>query len=131
MLLVTGCGTGDDSGCVRRPTTTTSGVRYQDLVCGRGAEAARGDLVTVSYTAELADGTPLPAQGSGPLSFPLGMGQVIAGWDDGIPSMRVGGERRLTVPPELAFGDGGFGAMVPPDATLVFDIRLERLQAEH
>jgi FKBP-type peptidyl-prolyl cis-trans isomerase len=125
-VLAPACWGGSPEACVREPVASPSGLRYRDLDCGRGTTATRGHRVTVAYTTRLADGTPIGGADRS-LSFPLGAGQVIAGWDEGIAGMRVGGVRRLTVPPKLAFGDGGFADQVPPGATLVFEVRLLRV----
>jgi FKBP-type peptidyl-prolyl cis-trans isomerase FkpA len=103
-----------------------------DLVVGTGAVANAGNPVTVAYTGWLFDSSQPNNKGrqfdSAP-SFPftIGAGQVIKGWDQGVPGMRVGGQRRLTIPPELAYGSAGAGGVIPPNATLVFDITLIRI----
>lgn len=105
--------------------TTSSGLRLRDVRCGTGAAAERGDRVTVHYRGALVTGPEIDSSRAhgGAFSFALGLGQVIAGWDEGIAGMRVGGERKLVVPPGLAFGDGRAHG-VPPHATLTFDIVL-------
>jgi FKBP-type peptidyl-prolyl cis-trans isomerase FkpA len=103
---------------------TPSGLYVQDIKVGTGAVARRTSTVSVRYTGYLADGTILDTTGSGePATFRLGGREVIPGWDEGIPGMKVGGIRRLVVRPELAYGERGT-AGVPPGATLVFDIQL-------
>jgi FKBP-type peptidyl-prolyl cis-trans isomerase FkpA len=105
--------------------TTTSGLKYQDITTGSGAEAKTGDTVVVNYTGWLLDGTMFDTsfkQGE-PFEFTLGTGGVIKGWDEGIPGMKVGGKRILTIPPELAYGASGSGS-IPPNATLVFEVEL-------
>jgi len=103
-----------------------------DLVVGTGTEAASGKVVTVSYNGwlydrRLTDGKGTFFDGNSGFSFTLGTGQVIAGWDQGVVGMRVGGQRRLIIPPDLAYGSTGRGS-IPPDATLVFDITLTGVQ---
>lgn len=98
----------------------------EDLVIGSGDEAVAGKSLSVNFIGRLTngqffDGT---AHREGPYWFPLGQGYVIRGWDLGVPGMRVGGKRRLTVPAELAYGDDGYGYLIPPGATLVFEIEL-------
>lgn len=103
---------------------TSSGLYIRDIEVGTGAVARRTSTVSVRYTGYLADGTILDTTGSGePTTFELGGREVIPGWDEGIPGMKVGGIRRLVVPPGLAYGKRGT-AGVPPNATLVFDIQL-------
>ena len=97
----------------------------QDLVDGTGREAKKGDVVEVHYTGWLTDGKKFDSSvGRGPFSFDLGAGQVIAGWDRGVAGMKVGGKRKLTVPPELGYGSRGFPGVIPPQATLVFEVEL-------
>ena len=98
----------------------------EDLVIGTGAVAEAGQDIVVHYVGRLADGTQFDsslARGD-PLDFALGAGDVIKGWDQGVPGMRVGGKRRLTIPPELAYGEHGLAGIIPPHATLVFDVEL-------
>jgi len=109
-------------------TTTPTGtatITIQDLVVGTGALALAGDTVTVNYVGTLTNGTKFDSSYDTGIPFPfrLGTGQVILGWDQGIPGMRVGGKRHLVIPPSLAYGTQGSGA-VPPNATLLFDIEL-------
>jgi FKBP-type peptidyl-prolyl cis-trans isomerase FkpA len=111
-------------------TQTPSGLYYQDLEVGSGTEAQNGADVTVHYTGWLTDGTKFDSsvdRGT-PFAFPLGAGQVIAGWDEGVNGMRVGGKRKLVIPPDLAYGDRGAGNAIPPGATLVFDVELLDVQ---
>jgi FKBP-type peptidyl-prolyl cis-trans isomerase len=97
----------------------------EDLVVGTGREAKKGDVVEVHYTGWLTDGKKFDSSvGRGPFSFDLGAGQVIAGWDRGVAGMKVGGKRKLTVPPELGYGSRGFPGVIPPQATLVFEVEL-------
>lgn len=111
-------------------TQTSSGLYYQDLEVGGGTEAQGGADVTVHYTGWLTDGTKFDSsvdQGT-PLVFPLGAGRVIAGWDEGVSGMRVGGKRKLVIPADLGYGDRGAGSVIPPGATLVFDVELLDVQ---
>jgi FKBP-type peptidyl-prolyl cis-trans isomerase len=107
--------------------TTASGLIIEDLVVGGGQEATgAGQFVTVHYSGRLEDGSEFDAsrRHGEPFGFPLACGYVIAGWDEGVIGMRVGGKRRLTVPPNLGYGDQGAGRAVPPNATLIFEIEL-------
>jgi FKBP-type peptidyl-prolyl cis-trans isomerase len=98
----------------------------EDLVVGDGASAEAGKEVVVHYVGRLADGTQFDNSRSRdePLDFPLGAGHMIAGWEQGLPGMKVGGKRRLVIPPGLAYGDKGLGGIIPPQATLVFEVEL-------
>jgi FKBP-type peptidyl-prolyl cis-trans isomerase len=101
----------------------------EDLVVGTGAEAITGKRVSVHYTGTLTDGKQFDSSvGRSPFLFQLGAGQVIKGWDQGVAGMKVGGKRRLTIPPELAYGKRGFPGAIPPDATLVFEVELLEVQ---
>ena len=106
--------------------TTASGLKYVDLIVGTGREAAAGDLVSVHYTGWLTNGTKFDSSVDRrePFSFPLGGGKVIRGWDEGVAGMKVGGKRKLTIPPQLGYGSRGAGGVIPPNATLVFDVEL-------
>jgi FKBP-type peptidyl-prolyl cis-trans isomerase len=110
--------------------TLSSGLEYEDLKVGDGPVAERGMTVTVHYTGWLRDKTKFDSSlDSGhPLSFVMGSGQVIPGWEEGIAGMRVGGRRRLTVPPEMGYGSQGAAPLIPPDATLLFEIELLHVQ---
>ncbi|HIP52976.1 MAG TPA: FKBP-type peptidyl-prolyl cis-trans isomerase [Chromatiales bacterium] len=105
---------------------TDSGLQYEDLVVGEGEEARSGDRVSVHYTGWLTDGTKFDSSidRNEPFSFPLGGGRVIRGWDEGVQGMRVGGRRRLTISPQLGYGVAGAGGVIPPNATLIFEIEL-------
>ena len=109
--------------------TTPSGVQYVDLLSGSGAEPHDGQTVIVHFTGWLADGTQFDSSRvrGKPFGFQLGSRQVIKGWDEGVRGLRVGGKRRLIVPPALGYGPRGLGGIVPPDATLTFDIELLRV----
>jgi peptidylprolyl isomerase len=110
-------------------TTLPSGLVYKDLVVGKGAEPKPGDHVTVQYTGTLTNGTKFDSSRDRgqPFSFTIGQGQVIKGWDEGVMSMRVGGRRILTIPPSLGYGAAGAGGVIPPNATLVFDVELLKI----
>ncbi|MGD1944384.1 MAG: FKBP-type peptidyl-prolyl cis-trans isomerase [Leptolyngbyaceae cyanobacterium] len=110
-------------------TTTDSGLQYEDIVEGTGAMPQSGQRVTVHYTGTLEDGTKFDSSRdrNRPFSFTIGVGQVIKGWDEGVASMRVGGQRKLIIPPELGYGSRGAGGVIPPDATLLFDVELLRI----
>jgi len=114
-------------------TTTASGLQYEDTVVGSGATAQAGQHVTVHYTGWLYDAKAPQSRGrkfdsskdrDDPFDFPLGDGNVIAGWDEGVQGMKVGGTRVLTIPPELGYGAHGAGGVIPPNATLVFEVEL-------
>ncbi|MBX3664586.1 MAG: FKBP-type peptidyl-prolyl cis-trans isomerase [Burkholderiales bacterium] len=107
-------------------TTTASGLIIEDLVTGDGAEAAAGQEVTVHYTGWLTDGKKFDSSKDrdDPFVFPLGGGRVIRGWDEGVQGMKIGGTRRLTIPPALGYGARGAGGVIPPNATLVFEVEL-------
>ena len=107
-------------------TTSASGLIIEDLVEGTGATATAGQTVSVHYTGWLTDGTKFDSSKDrdDPFDFPLGGRRVIAGWDEGVQGMKVGGTRKLTIPPELGYGSRGAGGVIPPNATLVFEVEL-------
>lgn len=107
-------------------TITPSGLIIDELVVGAGAPAAAGQSVKVHYTGWLANGTKFEStkDSNDPVVFPLGAGHVIKGWDEGLQGMKVGGRRKLTIPPTLAYGMRGAGGVIPPNATLVFEMEL-------
>ena len=109
--------------------TTESGLQYIDMKEGDGATPKQGQTVVVHYTGTLEDGTKFDSSRdrNRPFSFKLGVGQVIKGWDEGIASMKVGGRRQLIIPPELGYGSRVAGGVVPPNATLIFDVELLRI----
>ena len=108
------------------PTTTPSGLTIDDIVVGDGAAAAAGQKVKVHYTGWLTNGTKFDSSKdrNDPFVFPLGAGSVIKGWDEGVQGMKVGGKRKLTIPPALGYGARGAGGVIPPNATLVFEVEL-------
>jgi len=102
------------------------GVKIEDQVVGTGAEAVAGKEITVHYTGTLTDGKKFDSSldRKEPFKFKLGAGQVIAGWDEGFAGMKVGGKRRLTIPPDMAYGERGAGSSIPPNSTLIFEVEL-------
>jgi len=133
------------AGCARQPLPAVaaadqvSALEVTDLVVGQGAEAMPGSQVTVHYTGWMYDHTHADKKGTTfdssrkggqPFSFALGQQQVIAGWDQGVTGMKVGGQRRLVIPAALAYGDRGAGGAIPPGATLVFDVELLAVQPQ-
>ncbi len=108
-----------------KEVTTASGLKYQDLVVGNGPMAEEGTPVVVNYTGWLTDGTKFDSShdaGRQPLPFTIGAGMVIRGWDEGVKGMRVGGKRKLTIPPDLAYGERGYPPVIPANSTLVFEV---------
>lgn len=135
ILVLPGCSSNDDSPSPPDTPrevdesayrTTPSGLMIYDFNEGSGAVADSGDTVTVNYTGWLrSDSTRFDSSvGGDPFTFPLGQGRVIRGWDEGVQGMSVGGERSLVIPPELGYGDRGARNVIPPGATLIFEIEL-------
>lgn len=122
----------DEEECQTEPVTTDSGLMIEDIECGDGAEAESGDFVSVHYTGTLEDGTKFDSSldRDQPFQFNLGAGQVIEGWDEGVVGMKVGGKRKLTIPPELGYGEAGAGGVIPPNATLIFEIELLEVEEQ-
>lgn len=113
----------------KNAVTTASGLKYIEIKEGDGATPQRGQTVVVHYTGTLEDGTKFDSSRdrNQPFSFKLGVGQVIKGWDEGLSTMKVGGRRQLIIPPELGYGPRGAGGVIPPNATLIFDVELLRI----
>jgi FKBP-type peptidyl-prolyl cis-trans isomerase len=143
LLVAAGCGDrGAAAGNVGEPTEvsyarqldvelagmtgTPSGLYHRDLQVGTGQTAQPGDVVAVHYTGWLPDGSQFDSSRDAgePFLFQIGTGNVIAGWDEGVAGMSVGGRRQLVIPPDLAYGERGVGGVIPPGATLVFDVEL-------
>ncbi len=144
FLLLLGAACGDDSppatesggggsdGCEEGAVVEMdSGLEYEEIECGDGDEVARGDTITVHYTGTLEDGEEFDSsRGGEPVSFALDPGMLIEGWVEGIPGMREGGRRELTIPPELGYGEAGNPPVIPGDATLIFDVEVIEVQEE-
>lgn len=109
--------------------TTPSGLKYVEIKEGDGAVPQQGQTVVVHYTGTLEDGTKFDSSRdhNSPFSFKLGVGQVIKGWDEGLSTMKVGGRRQLIIPSELGYGTRGAGGVIPPNATLIFDVELLKI----
>lgn len=109
-----------------KTVTTPSGLQYVDIAEGTGATPSKGKQVTVHYTGTLENGTKFDSskdRGT-PFTFTIGVGQVIKGWDEGVGSMKVGGNRKLIIPADLGYGSRGAGGVIPANATLIFDVEL-------
>lgn len=106
--------------------TTASGLKYTDLVVGKGASPVAGKKVKVHYIGTLENGKNFDSSvaRNEPFSFVIGVGQVIPGWDEGVMTMKVGGKRKLIIPSKLGYGASGAGGVIPPNATLLFDVEL-------
>lgn len=133
-LLYTACAdAGDDGGegATAVDADEQECLVTEDLEVGDGKEATPGSIVTVDYTGTLEDGTEFDSSrqpGRTPFTFPLGAGQVIQGWDEGLVGMRVGGVRRLTICSDMAYGETGFPPTIPEDATLIFEVELRKVR---
>jgi FKBP-type peptidyl-prolyl cis-trans isomerase len=135
LAFVSGCGNSEKSGASSpsspakvsgQPTTTPSGLQYWDIVVGTGDTAVPGKPVSVHYTGWLTSGEKFDSSldHGKPFVFSLGEGHVIKGWDEGVAGMKAGGKRQLRIPPALGYGDSGAGGVIPPKATLIFDVEL-------
>lgn len=133
LLSAAGCRSSATSPTSATSATSSAPYSQTDLAVGTGAQANPGSRATVSYTGWLYDSSKLNGKGtqfdtSQNFAFVVGAGQVIKGWDQGVAGMRVGGQRRLVIPPDLGYGSNGAGSAIPPNATLVFDISLLSVQ---
>ena len=111
--------------------TTGSGLKYKDVVVGKGPLPKAGDDVLVNYTGRFPNGNIFDTSlkpGRGPFELHLGRGEVIKGWDEGLSTMHVGGKRKLTIPPGLAYGAQGYPGVIPPNSTLTFDVELLKIK---
>lgn len=115
-----------EAGSNAQEITTSSGLKYVDQVVGTGDVAVVGKTANVHYTGWLENGKKFDSSvdRGQPFSFPLGAGRVIKGWDEGVQGMKVGGKRKLTIPSDLGYGSRGAGGVIPPNATLIFDVEL-------
>lgn len=113
-----------------KTVTTASGLKYVDVVVGKGASPVAGKQVTVHYTGTLENGKKFDSSvdRKEPFKFTIGVGQVIPGWDEGVMTMKVGGKRKLIIPSKLGYGPSGAGGVIPPNATLLFDVELLDVQ---
>jgi peptidylprolyl isomerase len=112
-------------------TTTASGLKYRDVVVGKGPLPKAGDDILVNYTGKFTNGKVFDtslAPGRGPFELHLGRGEVIKGWDEGLSTMHVGGKRKLIIPPDLAYGPKGYPGVIPPNSTLTFDVELLKIK---
>lgn len=118
-----------ETNSMENTVTTDSGLQYVDMVEGTGAQPKKGQTVVVHYTGTLEDGSKFDSSRdrNQPFSFKLGVGQVIKGWDEGVGSMKVGGRRKLIIPADLGYGARGAGGVIPPNATLIFDVELLKI----
>jgi len=141
LISMVGCTKKDEGADQAAPAATSAtaskdaaapagDLKIEDLKVGTGAEAVAGKKVTVHYTGTLTDGKKFDSSvdRKQPFTFNLGAGEVIQGWDKGVAGMKVGGKRKLTVPPNLGYGERGAGNVIPPNATLIFDVELLKVE---
>lgn len=126
LMLTSLLGVGGSMAESNQEITTPSGLKYVDQVVGTGEVAVAGKTANVHYTGWLESGKKFDSSvdRGQPFSFPLGAGRVIKGWDEGVQGMKVGGKRKLTIPSDLGYGSRGAGGVIPPNATLIFDVEL-------
>ena len=126
VVLTLSVGVGGSMAENTQEVTTPSGLKYVDQVVGTGEVAVAGKMANVHYTGWLENGKKFDSSvdRGQPFSFPLGAGRVIKGWDEGVQGMKVGGKRKLTIPSDLGYGSRGAGGVIPPNATLIFDVEL-------
>ena len=126
LVLTSFLGVGGSMAENSQEVTMPSGLKYIDQVIGTGDAAVAGKTASVHYTGWLENGKKFDSSvdRGQPFSFPLGAGRVIKGWDEGVQGMKVGGKRKLTIPSELGYGSRGAGGVIPPNATLIFDVEL-------
>lgn len=133
LILAFGCGKGGkkpgEAG-IGDTVKTASGLKYVDLKLGTGTSPQNGQTVIVHYTGWLTNGRKFDSSKdrNDPFRFPIGQGRVIKGWDEGVATMKVGGTRTLIIPPQLGYGDRGAGSVIPPGATLIFEVELLGLE---
>jgi FKBP-type peptidyl-prolyl cis-trans isomerase len=125
-VLMVGCNSPAAANTSGKEVTLADGLKFTDDTIGTGAEAQAGKTASVHYTGWLTDGTKFDSSKDRgqPFSFPIGGGRVIKGWDEGVVGMKVGGKRTLIIPPELGYGARGAGGVIPPNATLKFEVEL-------
>lgn len=125
-VLIMGCNSPAAANTTGKEVTLSDGLKFTDDTVGTGAEAQTGKTASVHYTGWLTDGTKFDSSKDRgqPFSFPIGGGRVIKGWDEGVLGMKVGGKRTLIIPPELGYGARGAGGVIPPNATLKFEVEL-------
>lgn len=126
MLLAVPAYAAKDETKAGKTVTTASGLKYIDQIVGKGASPVAGKKVKVHYTGTLENGTKFDSSvdRKQPFDFVIGVGQVIPGWDEGVMTMKVGGKRKLIIPAKLGYGTRGAGGVIPPNATLLFDVEL-------